>query len=146
MSTKSTIVYGKDFHFYTDFNDDDKGVWLELRGDDIEYSVCKNSVSIRIPMDIWESIRKKSLIDFAFADKTDEVLQKEVEEEVDKRIKEYNEADDRMKSFVALCGCMLYGDIESPREEQIKNALENKIKRREYIKQIIIKMNDYKHY
>lgn len=145
MSTKSSIVYGDNFHFYTDLADENNnGVWLRLEGNDIEYQVFKNSVSVRIPLYIWESIRSHSLVDFSVAEKTDEDLQKECEESVDERIKEYNEADDRMKSFFALAGCMFYGDIESPREEQIANAMKNKKARRDNIQKIIQKMNESK--
>lgn len=66
MSTKSTIEYSHDlemvFHFYHECFEDDC-VYLELRGEAAQFEAGPNRVTVRIPLAIWEIIRRKGIDD-----------------------------------------------------------------------------------
>ena len=67
MSTKASLAWDHEehsFHFYREMGDDDH-VYLELRD---KWKCC----NIKIPIDIWETIRKVPVLDFTKADRTDE--------------------------------------------------------------------------
>jgi hypothetical protein len=130
MSTKSTIAHGTNFHFYHEIFDEDN-VYLEMEGTHFEAGY--NRVMVPIPVHIWEVIRQYAGVDLSYADKTDEELRRQVEQEVDKRIKEYAEADERTRPFVAMGA---FGKIDDPREEQIAQGLDDFTKIREQQRQI----------
>src|SRR5579872_1898583 len=74
MSTKSTIAYGDNFHFYHEVFDEEF-VYLTLEG--VEFTAYRNQVTVAIPLAVWEVIRKRAGVEeFSLADKTDEELQK----------------------------------------------------------------------
>ena len=83
MSTKCTIAYGKNFHFYHEVLDDNF-VYLQLEG--VEFEASYNQITVPIPVHIWEVIRQYQGIDLSWADKTDEEIGDYVEKEVDLRI------------------------------------------------------------
>lgn len=64
MSTKSTIEYSHDpkmdFHFYSECFEDDC-VYLQLRGEIAQFEAGPNLVTVRIPLAIWEIIRRKGI-------------------------------------------------------------------------------------
>lgn len=66
MSTKSTIEHSHDpemdFHFYRECFEDDC-VYLELRGKVAQFEAGPCHVTIRIPVAIWEIIRRKGIDD-----------------------------------------------------------------------------------
>ncbi|MFA6289267.1 MAG: hypothetical protein WC661_17935 [Opitutaceae bacterium] len=95
MSTKSTITYGKDFHLYTDYEDGLTGVWLQLDqpGDFIAagYSGKTTSVTLRIPLAVWEHLRQHSPADYSLADLTDAQILAKAELEADEDRARYKE-------------------------------------------------------
>ncbi len=121
MSTKSTIAYGQDFHFYTEVFDDDHA-YLELKNGQFEAS--DRHVMVAIPVTIWETIRQHSMVDFSYADQTDEELRRHVEQEVQTRIEEFAHADERKQPIINLRGSLVYGPADAPKEAQIANGLD----------------------
>ena len=122
MSTKCTIAYGKNFHFYHEVLDDNF-VYLRLEG--VEFEASYNQVTVPIPVHIWEVIRQYEGIDLSWAEPTDEEIREYVEKEVDARIKKYQEAENEsQKNMISLCGSLTFGGADEPRQEQIKKGIE----------------------
>jgi hypothetical protein len=133
MSTKTTIAYGRNFHLYHEVFDEDY-VYLELEGTKFEASY--NRVMVPIPVHIWEVIRRYPGIDLKYADKTDAEIRLYVEQEVEKRLKLYEEADDRSKRLVSLSGSLVFGTADQPRNQQIAAGVDYFTKAREHQVQI----------
>ena len=133
MSTKSTIAYGRNFHLYHEARDEDY-VYLELEGTKFEASY--NRVMVPIPVHVWEVIRRYPGIDLKYAEKTDAELRQHVEQEVDERLKLYEEADERSKGLASLSGCLVFGTADQPRHQQIAAGVEYFTKVREHQRQI----------
>jgi hypothetical protein len=68
MTTKITIAFGPDFHFYHEVADDDH-VYLEVDGQ-----------VVRIPLPVWAVIRRSTAVDLALADLSDEQLRRFAEQ------------------------------------------------------------------
>src|SRR5262245_3036207 len=106
MSTKSTVVYGPNFHLYREALDDHY-IYLELEG--VQFEASYNRVMVPIPVHIWEVIRRYAGVDLSFADKTDEEVRTYVEHEVDERIADYNQEENpKAKSLLAFLGSIPY--------------------------------------
>ncbi len=132
MSTKSTIAHGPTFHFYHEVLDEDY-VYLELEG--VQFEAGYNRVMVPIPVHIWEVIRQYPGVDLSFAEKTDEDLRRYVEQEVNERLKRYQEAHGG-RGLVRLFGALAYGSADEPREQQIAAGLAHFTKVREHQRQI----------
>ena len=115
MSTKCTVAYSHDpkfdFHFYKECFDDDN-VYLELRGENIEYEAHQSRVMVRIPVEIWEAMRSHEVADIEYANWSDEQVEELVSSTVDGRI-----------TRLSFAGCMIYGSPHDPRETQIAKGL-----------------------
>ncbi|MBM4258013.1 MAG: hypothetical protein FJ147_19235 [Deltaproteobacteria bacterium] len=122
MSTKATIVYGPTFHFYHEVFGDD-AVYLELEG--VQFEAGYNRVMVPIPVHIWEVIRQYPGVDLSFAERTDAELAQFVEQEVEERMRLYQQASENAKGLVSLCGALVYGSADEPREQQIARGLEH---------------------
>lgn len=137
MSTKSSLAYGPNFHFYNDYADDGEAFYLEITG----CTACGTQQTLRIPPEIWETIRTSTGVDLSFANLSDTELQVLVEQEVDKRIQEYvNEPRADMKHMLEFFGAGVFGLVTLPRENQIGNGLEMYKASREKQKVIVAKM------
>ena len=124
MSTKSTIAHGENFHFYHEAFDDDH-VYLELETTHFEARFGR--VMLPIPIHIWESIRHLGGAQMDLADKQDNELLAMVEEEVDQRIAEHQQAmreTPDCAGFIRICGSLAYGMTDSPRADQIHRGME----------------------
>lgn len=134
MSTRSSIVYSPEFHFYHDLQDEEAGdVHLNLRG----------KGHITIPAAIWETIRHHAAVDLSFAPLTDEDLLAKVTTEVDERIQDYAESSENMKSFYAFAGSAVFGSAEDSRESQIAEGMATYKALRERQFQIVQRMGTY---
>lgn len=118
MSTKSTIAYGDSFHFYHEMLDENY-VYLELEG--VMYEASYNCVMVPIPIHIWEVIRKRGAPDLSLVDKSDEELLIQIEQDVNERIRAYEQDP---TSFAAFFGCIPYGKASNPRSEQVQRGME----------------------
>lgn len=120
MSTKVTVAYGTNFHFYKEVLDENF-IYLELEG--VEFEAYYNRVTVPIPVHIWEVIRQYEGVDLSYAHKTDEEIIQYVEQEVDERIQQYQQADEKSKNLVSFFGSMVYGTADAPREKQIEQGI-----------------------
>lgn len=121
MSTKSSIAYGDNFHFYKECFDEEN-VYLEL--DSVEFNASNNQVTVTIPVAIWEVIRQYDVLNLSLADKSDREIEAMVEQEVDRRIEKYQSTDDeRAKQFASLSGSLRYGSADLPRNEQMNTGI-----------------------
>jgi len=124
MSTKSTLVYGQNFHFYRELLDDDH-VYLQL--DTTQFEAGYGRVTLPIPIHIWETIRHLGAADLDLVDEDDEALLAMVERDVDKRIAEYQRAmieTPERTSLIRFFGCLPYGTADSPRIDQVRRGME----------------------
>lgn len=134
MSTKATIAHGKNFHLYHEALDD-RYVYLEL--EDVPFEASYNRVMVPIPTHIWEVIRKYPGVDLSLVDKTDDELRAEVERNVDERIAEYGRLDDqKRRGLFRIFGSLTYGEVDSPREQQIERGVNHFLELRERQRQI----------
>ncbi len=143
MSTKSTIAHGRDFHFYHEALDEDN-VYLEL--ENVEFEASYRRVMVKIPIDIWEVIRHTGAARLDLVDSSDEELRQMVERQVGERVAEYERAkgDSRRKTLVSLCGALVFGGADEPREEQIRRGLNYYVRDRERQRQIVTRMKEHK--
>lgn len=121
MSTKSSIAWGKTFHFYHEALDH-HNVYLELEGTDFEAHY--NRVMVRIPIHIWEVVRQRGGANLSLADASDEDLLRMVTEHVEERLKDLAEADEAMRPLMRMSGSLQYGDALDPLEEQIARGMD----------------------
>lgn len=133
MSTKSTIAYGSTFHFYHEALDDSY-VYLEL--EQVEFEASYNRVMIPIPVHVWEVIRQYPGIDLSWVEKSDQDIVDHVAENVDDRIRQYEEAEENKKGLVSLIGCLVFGTADAPRAEQIEQGVAYYQKLREHQQQV----------
>ena len=121
MSTKSSIAYGNNFHLYKECFDEEN-IYLELES--VEFNASNNQVTVTIPVAIWEAIRTYGAVDLAYVNYSDAEIEAIVEEEVDRRIEEYQSTkDEQAKKFVSLSGSIYYGSADLPRKEQIEKGV-----------------------
>jgi len=133
MSTKSTIAYGSTFHLYHEVLDDSY-VYLEL--EQVEFEASYNRVMVPIPVHIWEVIRQYPGIDLGWAEKSDQDILDYVTENVDDRIRQYEEAEENKKGLVSLFGGLVFGTADAPRAEQIEQGVAYYQKLREHQQQV----------
>lgn len=120
MSTKSTIKYGEDFHFYNEVFDDDN-VYLELS--DCYFESNPNCVTVTIPKAIWARIRETAEVNLDYANLTDDQIKKMVTKEVGKRINDYNKKGGN--PFLYHSGMFIYGSVDELPSDQIKCGTEH---------------------
>jgi len=124
MSTKATIAYGENFHFYHEAMDEDH-VYLEIETTHFEAGYGR--VMLPIPIHIWETIRHLGGARLDLVNCTDAALLAMVETAVDERILRYQEAlrahPDRA-GLMSFAGSLLYGRAEDPRAEQAVRGME----------------------
>lgn len=88
MSTKGSIAYGEGFHLYEELMEymldgEMKSVHLELTGVDFESS--PNGVTVAIPLEIWEYIRRFSPVSYKFAELSDDALYQQAKVDAERR-------------------------------------------------------------
>lgn len=134
MSTKSTVAYGPNFHFYQEALDDNF-IYLRLEG--VQFEASYNEVTVPIPVHIWEVIRQYPGTDLSWADKTDEEVAQYVVQQVDERLEQYQQAEtERQRDFISLCGSLNFGMADTPRQEQIDRGMSYYLRTRDHQKQI----------
>jgi hypothetical protein len=91
---------------------------------------------VPIPVHVWEVIRRYSGVDLKYADRTDAEMRLYVEQEVDERLKRYEEADEKSKELVSLSRSLAFGTANQPRDQQIAAGVEYFTKIREHQRQV----------
>lgn len=142
MSTKSTIKYGDNFHFYRDCFDDDN---FHLEIDNAEISQSGRQVTLTIPKSIWAVISNSAEVKLDFAKLTNNEILDLVTTEVDKRIAEFEaETDENARTFLGFVGMFIYGLANEDRDIQIKNGVEYYVSNRKRERKILKQINKYK--
>ncbi len=139
MSTKSTIKWGEDFHFYNECFDDDN-VYLELNSCYFESS--PDSVMVSIPKAIWATIRNTAEIRLDYVHFTDIQIKELVTREVDDRIKKYEKNQD--SQILKLFGSFIYGEVTAPRSKQINSGIKYYKDVRKKEQDTLARINKYK--
>ena len=80
MSTKSSLAWAEEFHLYTDYREPGK-VFLRLDG--TAFEATNQSVTVQMPVALWEFLRTQPAADFNLADKPDEELRAMAVKEAD---------------------------------------------------------------
>lgn len=127
MSTKSSLTHGDSFHLYRELKTDSEDVFLQLR--DVEFEASQNQLTVRIPLHVWEHVRHFGGFTPQYHEMDDEALRQHVIDEVDMRIKEWEESG--RSEFVAMFGCGLFGLASDPRDQQIRIGFDALAKVRE---------------
>lgn len=147
MSTRSSLAHADGFHLYHDLAEAGSDVFLCLRGKGVEYSASPGSVTVRIPADVWESIRQCPALTFEYADMGDDEMRAMVESDVDERIAEHAAArTDRSRALTSLAGSACYGLADDPRERQVAAGLKYFSAIRDYQRGVRAKMAAHKVY
>lgn len=143
MSTRATIVYadretdtGMEFHLYHECFDDEN-VYLELEGQEIEYEASRNRVMVKIPNEVWETIRGFQGMSFEWADWTDDEVRDYATQKITERMERIREAEkDGKNSIARVLGVLTYGSADNPVEEQIERTYKEFLKSRDYQRQV----------
>ena len=122
MSTKASLAYGEGFHLYHEQLDEEEAVYLELEGDGVHFKVDQRSVTVRIPLHVWEYIRHRGGFQPQYHEMDDAALLQHVTNEVDERIREW-EASSSKSVFLEICGSAVYGLASAPRDQQIAHGV-----------------------
>lgn len=140
MSTKATLAYGDKFHLYLECLDDEN-VYLELEAS--EYEAHPGSITVQIPLPIWEVIRTYQGANFDLVDKTDDELQKYAEDFVHDRLRRIKEHPGK-GSIAGLFGFMTYGSADDPVSDQIQRGVADMKVRREKQQELQKAIDDLK--
>ena len=142
MSTKVSVAYGDNFHFYQECFDEEN-VYLQIEG--VEFKATPHGVMVQIPLHIWSVIREHSLLNLSLVDKSDDEIEAMVTSEVTQRIKEYAEALEEQKtSMIFIGGSFVYGSPDLSRQEQIENGIQSLSNEREKQRELLSKINALK--
>lgn len=134
MSTKITVAYGDNFHLYRESFDEDY-IYLEMEG--VQFEASYNQVTMPIPIHIWEVIRQYQGIDLSWVLSTDDEIMRYVEQEVDGRIQKYQQAESQKhQRLIALSGAIVYGDADTPRQQQLDRGIAYFYRLRDHQRQI----------
>lgn len=124
MSTKSSIMCFDGAHLYREAFEDDV-VYLEL--EKVQFEASNGRIQVQIPVSTWETLRAAEVFTPSYIDKTEEALIEEATADIDKRLSDYNaakqEGNERKASLLGFLGCLTYGSIDLPRQEQIDNTV-----------------------
>ncbi|MGZ4960829.1 MAG: hypothetical protein ACXV7J_16435 [Methylomonas sp.] len=140
MSTKSSIAYGPNFHFYHEAFEQD-AVYLEL--DRAFFDASPDKVTVAIPVVVWEVIRQYGGADLSWATKSDEEIRQWVENEVDERIAR-NLVDSPSLALLRTMGAMTFGPASDAREAQIESGLAYGFEKRDQQRDLLARIDELK--
>jgi hypothetical protein len=149
MSTKITSARGENFHLYSEAFDEDY-IYLQLTG--VKFEATPETVTVPIPLDVWEKIRTIPGIEFDLVDHSDEDLARLVAYNVDDRRAHYKkslaeaEKTGTVSLFAEIVGSLIYGQVDAPREDQIAGGIKYYRKRREYQQAVKNRMKEHRIY
>jgi hypothetical protein len=144
MTIKTSLAYGKNFHFYQEAHNDDY-VYLEL--EDAPYDAGYRRVMIAIPIDIWETIRGLGGANLTLVSATDEELAKLVERSVTARIAQYEAAQisaPEETNRLRFHDSMIFGAADEPRDRQLARGMEYYRTEREHQREVITRIAQHK--
>jgi hypothetical protein len=144
MAIKTTLAYGRNFHFYVQAHENNY-VYLEL--EDIPYEVGYRRVMIALPVDVWETLRGLAATQLDLINASDAELIELVALKVDERISEYERARSsalEKADEARLKDSIMFGLADAPREEQIERGIQYYKLERERQRSIVSRMAQHK--
>ena len=141
MSTKATLFFHwEDFHLYRELYDDDY-VYLNLKDKNL-VTIDESGVTLRIPVEIMETIKHVSTPSLNLAYKSDEEIKAIVEEVVNDRVENYKKDPENV--FTLMIGSATFGVPSDPIENQISAGMSNYIRFRDLQTRQAEKIKEYK--
>lgn len=144
MAMRTTLAYGKNFHFYLQAHENNY-VYLEL--EDVPYEVGYRRVMIALPVDVWETLRGLAATQLDLVNASDDYLIELVTLKVSERVSEY----ERARAFgpekaegVRFKNAIMFGAADTPREEQVEKGLQFYKLERERQRSIVARMAQHK--
>lgn len=131
MSIKRTYRSGPSFSLFSDGFEDDS-ISLELNG--CEFCATEWSVSVKIPISVWEYIRDVSPVDLSLAKLSDKDLRRLVAKQHKK-----HERVPKDDSILASLACSVWG--EGTPAQKIQNAMSWYKKERDKQKKILVEID-----
>lgn len=122
MSTRSTIASGPGFHLYHELFDQTPDVYLRL--DKADFSASPDQVIVKIPIELWEFIRKVQTLKFELVGKSDDDLTAQVKQCIqDRKDRVTKSTTDLGRAFASSIDDNFLGPIESSDEYQLAEGL-----------------------
>lgn len=141
MTNKNILLNGRNYKVYTRCFDEEN-IYLQFEG--FEFSTNDDLVTVAIPLNVWENIRKiDGISQLDLVNMSDSEIEKKVVEEVDGRIRELSlfGKEDNMAKLIKMENYLVYGDANDSKDNQIKKGLSFYLEQRERQKAIINKIN-----
>lgn len=141
MTNKNILLNGRNYKVYTRCFDEEN-IYLQFEG--FEFSTNDDSVTVAIPLNVWENLRKvDGISQLDLVNMSDSEIEKKVAEEVDGRIRELSlfGKEDNMAKLIKMENYIVYGDANDPKDNQIKKGLSFYLEQRERQKAILNKIN-----
>ena len=123
MTIKTTLAYGRNFHFYQEGLSNNY-VYLEL--EDAPYDAGYRRIMIAIPIDIWEAIRPLGAARLELAASSDEELLHIVKTKVEERITTYHRirsSNIEQAEIYRFDNSLIFGAADENREQQIDRGM-----------------------
>lgn len=144
MTMKTTLAYGRNFHFYQEGLSNNY-VYLEL--EDVPYDAGYRRVMVAIPIDVWEAVRHLGAARLDLGEASDLELLELVEKLVERRISEYERArlaSPEQAELHRFDNSIIFGAKDDGREQQIARGLEYYKIERERQRSIIERIAQHK--
>jgi hypothetical protein len=144
MTVKTTLAYGKNFHFYQEALNNNF-VYLEL--EDVPYDIGYRRIMVAIPIDIWVTIRSLGEAQLDLINLSDSELMELTTKQVGVRIAEYEKlrsSNPEKAELLRFKNSLIFGSADEEREVQIKRGLEYFMTERERQRQIVTRMAQHK--
>lgn len=124
MTIRTTLAYGRSFHFYKEAHNDNY-VYLEL--EDIPYDAGYRRVMVAIPVDIWEVIRGLGGANLDLVNSTDEDLIRIVESKVRDRMSKYESiraSTPEKAELFRFSDSVIFGAADETQDRQLARGFE----------------------
>jgi hypothetical protein len=144
MAIKTSLAYGKNFHFYQEAYNNNY-VYLEL--EDAPYDAGYRRVMIAIPIDVWETIRGLGGANLDLVNATDEELIRLIEKSVAERIAQYEAArvsDPEAAERQRFHDSLIFGAADEPRDRQLTRGIEYFKTERERQREVMVRISQHK--
>lgn len=134
MSTKITLFYDNNSHFYQECFDEEN-VHVELSEKSIN---CKFSLDLKRAMGLSKALNFNEFV--RQSQITDQQIADHVKQTVEARL-----LKSKSDFFAAAFGVLVYGDIEDPKEKQIETGIKYYTAIRDRIKKIVTELESSRH-
>lgn len=144
MTVRTTLAYGRNFHFYLQAHENNY-VYLEL--EDVPYEAGYRRVMLALPVDVWETLRGLAATQLELVNASDADLIELVTLKVGERVREYESSrasSPETADSVRFKNSIMFGLADAPREEQVERGLQYYNLERERQGSIVARMAQHK--